>query len=51
MSGRTTPPGGERPQTVSSLRQRSPLMWWVAVILVVGLVLGTIGGALLSILV
>jgi hypothetical protein len=35
---------------VSSLRQRSPLMWWVAVILVVGLVLGTMGGALIAIL-
>jgi hypothetical protein len=46
MSGRTTPAGGERPPSVSSLRERSPLMWWVAVIVVIGLVVGTFGGAL-----
>lgn len=47
MSGRVTPPGGEPDATVSSLRTRSPLMWWVAVIVVVGMVLSTMGGALL----
>ena len=50
MSGRVTPPGGDRPQTVSSLRQRSPLMWWVAVIVVVGLIVGTFGSALVILL-
>ena len=47
MSGRVTPPGGEPEQTVSSLRARSPLMFWVAIIVVVGLIASTVGGALL----
>lgn len=47
MSGRVTPPGGEPEPTVSSLRQRNPLMWWVAILVVVGLLASTVGGALL----
>lgn len=46
MSGRTTPRKDSGP-TVSSLRRRNPLMWWVAVILAVALVLSTMSGALL----
>jgi hypothetical protein len=45
MSGRVTPRGGEDPQTVSSLRARNPLMWWVAIIVVVGLIFSSVAGA------
>jgi hypothetical protein len=45
MSGRVTPPGGEPSPTVSSLRTRSPLMWWVAIIVVVALIFSTVAGA------
>jgi hypothetical protein len=47
MSGRVTPAGGDPAPSVSSLRARNPLMWWVAIIVVVGLLASTIGGALL----
>ncbi len=46
MSGRVTPAGGGREQTVSTMRQRNPLMWWVAVIVAVGLILSTVGGGI-----
>lgn len=46
MSGRTTPRKDSAP-SVSSLRRRNPLMWWMAVILAVALVLSTMGSALL----
>jgi len=36
---------------VSSLRQRNPMMWWVAVILVATIVLTSLGGALLAFIV
>ena len=46
MSGRVTPGGGEPAPSVSSLRARNPLMWWVAIIVVFGLVFSTVAGAL-----
>jgi hypothetical protein len=46
MSGRVTPPK-DPDDDVPSLRDRSPLMWWVAVIAIVALILGSTGGVLL----
>lgn len=47
MSGRVTPPGSRDDDHLPTLRERSPWVWWVAVISVVALVVGATGGALL----
>lgn len=46
---RYTPPR-DPDDELPDLRQRNPLMWWVAVIMVVALVLGTVGSALVVLL-
>jgi hypothetical protein len=45
MSGRVTEPSGA--DDLPTLHERSPLMWWVAVISIVALVLGATGGTIL----
>ncbi|MBK5221959.1 MAG: hypothetical protein JJE52_03600 [Acidimicrobiia bacterium] len=46
MAGRTTPKGQADPDRFPTLRERSPLVWWMAMLMVAALVLGTIGGGL-----
>lgn len=48
MTGRVTPRA--EPHAESTLRRRSPLVWWIAVISVVSLLIGTIGGSLALVL-
>jgi Ni/Fe-hydrogenase subunit HybB-like protein len=51
MSGRTTPKGGGDPSNeLPSLKERNPLAWWVAIIAVIGLFVGTFAGALVVLL-
>jgi hypothetical protein len=47
MSGRVTEPGSQGDDHLPTLRERSPWVYWVAIISVIGLVLGATGGALL----
>ncbi len=52
MSRRVTPKGsGGDPDDLPTLRERNPMVWWVAVLMVVALIVGTIGSGLLIILV
>jgi len=46
VAGRTTPKGQPDPDQLPTLRERSPLVWWMAMLMVAALVLGTIGGGL-----
>jgi hypothetical protein len=46
MSGRVTEPT-EPHDDIASMRERNPLVWWIAVITVVGMILGSMGAGLL----
>ncbi|QGG95526.1 hypothetical protein [Actinomarinicola tropica] len=50
MSKRVTPKGTSEPDDLPTLRERSPVVWWVAVLAVVGLVVGSFASALLVML-
>lgn len=50
MSRRVTPKGTGSADELPSLRERNPLAWWVAVVAVVGLVVGTFASGLVVML-
>lgn len=50
MSKRVTPKGTSEPDELPTLRERSPLVWWVAVVAVAGLVVGSFASALVVML-
>lgn len=51
MSGRVTPKGsGDGSEELPTLRERNPLAWWVAIIAVIGLFVGTFASALVVML-
>jgi hypothetical protein len=51
VSGRVTPKGeGRGPDDLPTLRERNPLVWWVAIVAVVGLFVGTFASALVVLL-
>lgn len=49
-SRRVTPRGTGPDDELPDLRRRNPLVWWIAVIALVGLVVGTVGGGLVVVL-
>lgn len=51
MSRRVTPKGtGRDPDALPSLRERNPFAWWVAIITVAGLVIGSFASGLIVLL-
>ena len=48
MSGRVTRPPD--PDDFPSMRERNPAMWWIAVVTIVALVMGTATGLVAAIL-
>lgn len=50
QSRRVTPKGSGGDDELPDLRRRNPLVWWIAVIALVGLVVGTVGGGLVVLL-